>query len=235
MTLEPKSVLENEVKDKLPLFHSFMNCCRVLGSVLNWNCAYKGILVFFWFISHIRFTKSFYPQDTSLPSTNKSPTEIMAPKAKPESSGVDSNFSFLFSILKNMEEIKPDWNTVASENGIGYARNVWVVSFFHIWWEYLEKLFGTLTFHSQSKFSNLAKKYGFKFTNGKLEALDDCGDTTAATSLPITPTAKTPKTPSVKKENTEDGTGSGKKRKVEKMKDSDRSDEDFPIQETKWG
>jgi hypothetical protein len=37
--------------------------------------------------------------------------------------GIDPNFKFLMSVLKNCEAIKPDWEVVAAENGISYARN----------------------------------------------------------------------------------------------------------------
>ena len=35
----------------------------------------------------------------------------------------EGQIKFLFSVLKNCNEVKPDWNAVAAENGIGYARN----------------------------------------------------------------------------------------------------------------
>lgn len=35
----------------------------------------------------------------------------------------EGQIKFLFSVLKNCDEVKPDWNAVAAENGIGYARN----------------------------------------------------------------------------------------------------------------
>jgi len=32
-------------------------------------------------------------------------------------------YQFVFSVLKHCEGVKPDWNKVAAENGIGYGRN----------------------------------------------------------------------------------------------------------------
>jgi hypothetical protein len=51
----------------------------------------------------------------------------MAPKATrvgAAASGVDNPaFTFIFSVLKNCESIKPDWSEVAAENGIAYGKN----------------------------------------------------------------------------------------------------------------
>lgn len=50
----------------------------------------------------------------------------MAPKAgkaSAKSEGGDPAFNFIFSVLKNCETVKPDWNKVAAENGIAYGKN----------------------------------------------------------------------------------------------------------------
>lgn len=46
----------------------------------------------------------------------------MPPKVAKTEDG-DPNFKFVFSVLKHCESVKPVWENVAKENGIGYGKN----------------------------------------------------------------------------------------------------------------
>jgi hypothetical protein len=46
----------------------------------------------------------------------------MPPKAAAVE-GYDPVFQFIFSVLKNCENVKPAWEKVAEENAIGYGKN----------------------------------------------------------------------------------------------------------------
>jgi hypothetical protein len=50
----------------------------------------------------------------------------MAPKASSSAEAIELRFKFVFSVLKNLETVKPDWEKVAEENGIGYGKNAYV-------------------------------------------------------------------------------------------------------------
>jgi hypothetical protein len=50
----------------------------------------------------------------------------MAPKASSAAEATELRFKFVFSVLKNLETVKPDWEKVAEENGIGYGKNAYV-------------------------------------------------------------------------------------------------------------
>ncbi|EXJ79992.1 hypothetical protein A1O3_08278 [Capronia epimyces CBS 606.96] len=75
----------------------------------------------------------------------------------------DPAFKFVFSVLKHCESIKPNWEEVAKENGIGYARN------------------------ASSKFKDIVKKHGLEFKGNTICDPADGGAEGAADE------AKTPK------------------------------------------
>lgn len=87
-------------------------------------------LFLFLSLSHFHtFTFSLFHLIDPLQAINSFPsTSIrMAPKASKASTksegGGDPAFNFIFSVLKNCEAVKPDWNKVATENGIAYGKN----------------------------------------------------------------------------------------------------------------
>ncbi|KAK4947933.1 hypothetical protein LTR10_013441 [Elasticomyces elasticus] len=84
----------------------------------------------------------------------------MPPKAtKPAGGdGPDPKFAFVWSVLRHAGELNVDWNGVAEDNGIGYARN------------------------ASSKFKDIVKKQGFKFEGNKICLLDETPP--AATAKP---------------------------------------------------
>lgn len=91
------------------------------SSLLVISFLYLGI----YHLLHSPLVRS--PQRSPLPNlwVFSLPILSMAPKAaNPE--GADPTSKFIFSVLKHCEQIKPDWDKVASENGIGYPRNAWV-------------------------------------------------------------------------------------------------------------
>ncbi|KIX10113.1 uncharacterized protein Z518_01194 [Rhinocladiella mackenziei CBS 650.93] len=80
----------------------------------------------------------------------------MAPRAASVSTtgdGVDPTLKFVFSTLKHVEQIKVNWEEVAKDNGIGYARN------------------------AASKFKDILKKHGMKFESGVISGLGDASPT----------------------------------------------------------
>ncbi|KIW16641.1 hypothetical protein PV08_03829 [Exophiala spinifera] len=88
----------------------------------------------------------------------------MAPKPAPaDPAAPDPQLQFIFSALKHSESLKINWEEVAKENGIGYARN------------------------AASKFKNFVEKQGLKYENN---AIRSAGDVTTSTTPKNTPSRK---------------------------------------------
>ncbi|KIW51537.1 hypothetical protein PV05_10247 [Exophiala xenobiotica] len=68
----------------------------------------------------------------------------------------DPRFKFVFSVLKNLEQVKPDWEKVAEENGIGYGKN------------------------AATKFKGIAKDLGYNYEKNTIRPLGDTETKTAA-------------------------------------------------------
>ncbi|EXJ72271.1 uncharacterized protein A1O5_04775 [Cladophialophora psammophila CBS 110553] len=76
----------------------------------------------------------------------------MAPRGAAAASGApDPAFKFILSVLKHSEQVKPDWNAVAKENGIAYARN------------------------ATARFKTIIENNGLKFENGSITVPDGVG------------------------------------------------------------
>ncbi|OQV05851.1 hypothetical protein CLAIMM_10513 [Cladophialophora immunda] len=88
----------------------------------------------------------------------------MAPRVGAAASGVgDTAFRFVLSVLKHCEQVKADWNEVAKENGIAYARN------------------------ASARFKSILEQHGLRFENGAITILKDVG--TGVTAAKPCPTA----------------------------------------------
>ncbi|KAL2405696.1 hypothetical protein ABEF95_002671 [Exophiala dermatitidis] len=122
----------------------------------------------------------------------------------------DPNFKFVFSVLKHCDSIKPNWEQVARENGIGYARN------------------------AASKFKDILKKHGLRFENNSIidpeyprTGYDDVDE---APKTPKRAKAATPR----KRKSADDGTPViGKKKKSAPLvsKAEDDSEEEVKREE----
>ncbi|KAJ9634108.1 hypothetical protein H2204_006439 [Knufia peltigerae] len=87
----------------------------------------------------------------------------MPPKSVPAAGAMpDPQLQFLFSALKHSESLKINWDEVAKENGIGYARN------------------------AATKFKNFVAKQGFKYENNSISPADG----TAVKTPKTTPSRK---------------------------------------------
>ncbi|KAK5459491.1 hypothetical protein LTS15_003619 [Exophiala xenobiotica] len=73
----------------------------------------------------------------------------MAPKASSSAEATELRFKFVFSVLKNLETVKPDWEKVAEENGIGYGKN------------------------AATKFRGIAKDLGYNYEKNTIRPLGD--------------------------------------------------------------
>ncbi|EHY56823.1 hypothetical protein ABEF92_000851 [Exophiala dermatitidis] len=117
----------------------------------------------------------------------------------------DPNFKFVFTVLKHCESIKPNWEQVARENGIGYARN------------------------AASKFKDVVKKHGLRFENNRINDPETprigYDDEEVAPKTPKRAKAATPR----KRKSEDDGTlVIGKKKKSAPLvaKAEDESEEE---------
>ncbi|KAK5064675.1 hypothetical protein LTR84_000509 [Exophiala bonariae] len=77
----------------------------------------------------------------------------MPPKAnKVAEDGTTAAIKVFLSVMKNCESVKPAWDSVAKEIGIGYGKN------------------------AASKFKGLVEKHGYKFEGGRVTLPDGEGD-----------------------------------------------------------
>ncbi len=85
----------------------------------------------------------------------------------------DPRFKFVFSVLKNLEQVKPDWEKVAEENGIGYGKNAYVSPL--VFASYTDTLATRAT-----KFKGIAKDLGYNYEKNTIRPLGDTETKTAA-------------------------------------------------------
>ncbi|EXJ83813.1 hypothetical protein A1O1_07440 [Capronia coronata CBS 617.96] len=142
----------------------------------------------------------------------------MPPKTSTAAGGgdaTDASFKFVFSVLKHCETIKPNWDEVAKENGIGYARN------------------------ASSKFKDIVKKHGLEFKNGVI--LDPADPTLGGPASDTTPTKRAKATTPRKRKSEDSGSNtpksSGKKKKsapifVKEEEEEDDDDDQEKVEET---
>ncbi|KAK7894097.1 hypothetical protein LTR67_006799 [Exophiala xenobiotica] len=86
----------------------------------------------------------------------------MAPKASSAAEATELRFKFVFSVLKNLETVKPDWEKVAEENGIGYGKN------------------------AATKFKGIAKDLGYNYEKNTIRPLGDTDTKTPASAKSTT-------------------------------------------------
>ncbi|OAL35526.1 hypothetical protein AYO20_05145 [Fonsecaea nubica] len=119
----------------------------------------------------------------------------MAPRVGATASGVgDPAFRFLLSVLKHCDQVKTDWNEVAKENGIAYARN------------------------ASARFKSIIEQNGLKFENGAIIIPEDAEDGGVAAAAKASPTLQGDNEPNTPKRAKKTAT---RKRKADAVDDDD--------------
>ncbi|KIW75980.1 hypothetical protein Z517_10725 [Fonsecaea pedrosoi CBS 271.37] len=124
----------------------------------------------------------------------------MAPRVGATASGVgDPAFRFLLSVLKHCEQVKPDWNEVAKENGIAWARN------------------------ASARFKSIIEQNGLKFENGSILIPEDAEDGGVIAATKASPTLQEDNEPNTPRRAKKTAT---RKRKADAAGADDDDDDD---------